>query len=541
MEYKYYRELKHNYLIVKKEGEEADGDRYRYRIAESGRIRGLIPCSERNVNGESYYYYEIGSMQTIRDRFAVSKMSFEQLGRLLQDIKNVLIELSDFLLGQEGIVFNTGNIYTDYNTGEFKLMYCPFFDEEKSFEEFAMDLLSLVDEQDQRAADLVYRLCEGSSYKGDFVYELLEECLQADAGEDEVEDEAAPTQLRPDLDDAWEDTALDENLSEPDKTSGHPGLKNSGLKRAGKRLSGKLQLLFSLMFFALLGVMVYIRMNYILSSEENMLSIFVMLVSAVTGVIALVGGFREMKVARNYAEDNLESGIGKDVISGNGKSLKNSSDKIEKGKGGFLFKNKKEASAATTSAANSDDDFFGAGFEDFREEKTAGSRVVSFTKYQMPQTVAPAVNGNPTYGFRAATNNTHFLNLNSYSKKPIRVTGSFTKEDNFGGETIVLDQERTEGLALFSRNLDKTIRIPLDKLPITIGKMEGCVDMAVSDPSVSRIHCRFEQGSDSTICIRDLGSTNGSFKNGLRLTPQQTVTFGEGDEIRIGRVCFDCR
>jgi hypothetical protein len=62
MEYKYYRELRHNYLIVKKEGEEADGDRYRYRIAESGRIHGLLPCSERNVNGECYYYYEIGSM-----------------------------------------------------------------------------------------------------------------------------------------------------------------------------------------------------------------------------------------------------------------------------------------------------------------------------------------------------------------------------------------------------------------------------------------------------------------------------------------------
>ncbi len=524
MEYKYYRELRHNYLIVKKEGEEADGDRYRYRIAESGRIHGLLPCSERNVNGECYYYYEIGSMQTVRDRFAVSKMSFEQLSRLLQDIKNVLLELSDFLLGQEGIVFNTGNIYTDYNTGEFKLMYCPFFDEEKRFEEFAMDLLNLVDEQDQRTADLVYRLCEESSYKGDFVYELLEECLQTASEEDDIEGGEASAQM-PAVDEAlWEDDASAESLQESKKT-----LSNSGLKRAGKRLSGKVQLLFSLMFFALLGAMVYIRMNYILSSEENMLSILVMLVSAVTGVIAMVGGFREMKAARNNVDDNAGYGTG-GGISGNEKGLKHN----------IPFMNKKRVPADTMSSADDlADDLCGDGFEDFREEKITGSRVVSFSKCQMPQTVTPAVNGNPSYGFGTSGGNMHFSN--SLSKKPVRVTGSFTKEESFGGETIVLDQERTESLALFSRNLDKTIRIPLDKLPFTIGKMEGCVDKAISDSSVSRIHCRFEQDGDSTFCVRDLGSTNGTFKNGLRLSPQQTVTFGEGDEIRIGRVCFDCR
>ncbi len=461
MEYKYYRELKHNYLIVKKEGEEADGDRYRYRIAESGRIRGLIPCSERNVNGESYYYYEIGSMQTIRDRFAVSKMNVEQLSGLLRDMRSVLLELGDFLLGQEGIVFNTGNIYTDYSAGEFKLMYCPFFDEEKSFEEFAMDLLSLVDEQDQKAADLVYRLCERSSYKGDFVYELLEECLQMVAEEDEDEGEDVPARMPASDEPLWEEDTPVEGMPEPERSG-----RISRLTLAGKRLSGKMQLLFSLMFFALLGAMVYIRLNYILSSEENMLSILVILVSAVTGVIALVGGFREMKASPRAAEDTAPK---------------------------------------TATPVAMEDSFFDDDFEDFRKEKTVESRAVSF------------------------------------AKKPIQVTGSFTKkEESFGGETIVLDQKRAEGLALFSRNLDKTVRIPLDNLPFTIGKMEGCVDKALSDSSVSRIHCRFEREGD-TVCVRDLGSTNGTYKNGLRLSPQQTVAFDEGDEIRIGRVCFDCR
>ena len=39
----------------------------------------------------------------------------------------------------------------------------------------------------------------------------------------------------------------------------------------------------------------------------------------------------------------------------------------------------------------------------------------------------------------------------------------------------------------------------------------------------------------------DLGSTNGTFKNGVRLSPKEKNYIEEGDEIKIGRVCFDCR
>ncbi len=117
---------------------------------------------------------------------------------------------------------------------------------------------------------------------------------------------------------------------------------------------------------------------------------------------------------------------------------------------------------------------------------------------------------------------------------------SFVREKEISGETVVLDEETDRELTLFSRNLDKTVRIPLDKLPLTIGKMEGCVDLILSDPSISRMHCRIENSEGRPI-IRDLGSTNGTCRNGLKLKPQESVFIEEGDEIRIGRVCFDCR
>ena len=457
MEYKYYRELKHNYLIVKKEGNESGKDRYRYRIAESGRIKGLLPCSLRSINGESYYYYEIGSMQTLRDRFASARMNYEQLKGLLKDLKSLLLELSEFLLGQEGLIFNVGSIYTDLTGGSYKFMYCPFYDEEKSFSSFAMELLSLVDEQDEKATELIYRLCEDSASREDFVYELLEECLEGDDKEQAAE-MPAPAVMEPD------------NLI-PEEDEAMPVVeKDSRMKRAGKRLSGKVQLLFSLMFALLLGAMVYIRKNYYLSSEENMLSILVMIISAITGIVAVVGGFREIKAAR--------------ADSGKAVAAPKENEEEPAGMGRDIY-------------------------EDIPEE------------------------------FEAKTED--FPVRYPSSKRPIRITGQKLPQGPGFGETMVLDEVRTGGITLFSRNLDKTVRISLESLPLTVGKMEGCVDSALSDDSVSRIHCRFEEEDAGRISVRDLGSTNGTYKNGLKLKPQEKVFIDEGDEIRIGRVCFDCR
>lgn len=111
------------------------------------------------------------------------------------------------------------------------------------------------------------------------------------------------------------------------------------------------------------------------------------------------------------------------------------------------------------------------------------------------------------------------------------------------GETVVLgtDDDGDKNLTLYSCNMDKTIRISLDKLPITIGKLEGCVDKVVNDKSISRIHCKIMNGIDGSVKLVDLNSTNGTFRNGVKLKPQEEICLEEGDEVRIGRICFDCR
>lgn len=65
----------------------------------------------------------------------------------------------------------------------------------------------------------------------------------------------------------------------------------------------------------------------------------------------------------------------------------------------------------------------------------------------------------------------------------------------------------------------------LNKGIITIGR-DITNDIVINDPEVSRHHCRLTQGGGG-YTIEDLGSTNGTFVNGQRLTGARPLSHGD--------------
>lgn len=53
-EAKYFKDYKHNYLILKCESGETEGN-YQYRMLASGKIERILKCSVRNINGAAYF------------------------------------------------------------------------------------------------------------------------------------------------------------------------------------------------------------------------------------------------------------------------------------------------------------------------------------------------------------------------------------------------------------------------------------------------------------------------------------------------------
>jgi pSer/pThr/pTyr-binding forkhead associated (FHA) protein len=83
--------------------------------------------------------------------------------------------------------------------------------------------------------------------------------------------------------------------------------------------------------------------------------------------------------------------------------------------------------------------------------------------------------------------------------------------------------------------------IDLENLPCTVGKLSEYADAVLDAPSVSRMHVRFSRNARGELVMKDLNSTNGTFRNGLALKPEEEVRIERGDVIRIGALEFFCR
>jgi len=68
---------------------------------------------------------------------------------------------------------------------------------------------------------------------------------------------------------------------------------------------------------------------------------------------------------------------------------------------------------------------------------------------------------------------------------------------------------------------------------LVAGRDEGCELVLEDDEKVSRRHCAFSPNPDGTLTVEDLGSSNGTFVGGERISAP--VVLRGGEEVRVGR------
>lgn len=106
------------------------------------------------------------------------------------------------------------------------------------------------------------------------------------------------------------------------------------------------------------------------------------------------------------------------------------------------------------------------------------------------------------------------------------------------GETVFIDlNKQTPEYKLYALDSKNKKHIDLTQFPYTIGKMAGCVDCVLMDASISRLHARIER-KEGKLFLTDMNSTNGTYKNGLRMEPSETTEIEPGDEIRFGKLNY---
>jgi len=105
-------------------------------------------------------------------------------------------------------------------------------------------------------------------------------------------------------------------------------------------------------------------------------------------------------------------------------------------------------------------------------------------------------------------------------------TGPSMTRGRGGHELILLRGDAKKG---------KTIR--LRPSGHTIGRSPEA-DVVIDDPYASELHARVETHDGGTL-VHDLGSTNGTYVNGRRITAPTPV--GRGDTVQIGKTILEVR
>ena len=101
-------------------------------------------------------------------------------------------------------------------------------------------------------------------------------------------------------------------------------------------------------------------------------------------------------------------------------------------------------------------------------------------------------------------------------------------------KTVFIEENRTDYVIAFNV-CGVSKECPLNYFPQTVGKKYEAVDICISDNSVSRTHAEFIM-RDNEIYIRDLGSTNGTYVDDVKIGVGEEKKVCRGTKIRFGKV-----
>lgn len=472
IETKYYKDYRHNYMILQCRQEETSRS-YQYKILTSGKIKEILKCSIRHINGQTYFYYDISSKITLENYYQGKKMSYEQVKDLLQQLHTIYIRLGTFFMEETKLVILPEMLYYDLSDRKYIGLYYPDYESEtiNPYEAFMDYLLDHIDTKDQQLTDCMYRIYEMSEE----VCFSMEEALRL---LDQYEEKEKTAVAAPDLVRIDKETEMTEqerifDVSEPE------------LKPiAGESKSIKKRSLFYPAFAVLsiggIAAAVMICYLYELSSEETLILI---------GCVAAMGVSLLICIAAMLKEGRKEDHRGKREY-----------QSLPEQEADDLYETVK-APIPLEHVLSKDMDFNMAMQGSDRSELS------------------------------------HKESLCETSSHGASYCGEFSPENEKCGNTVFFDLSKMAEYKLYALDKKNKNHIELKQFPYTIGKMAGCVDCVLSDDSISRIHARFDR-EDERILLTDMNSTNGTYKNGLRMQPHETTEIEPGDEIRFGSLNY---
>ncbi len=463
MEKKYFRDYGHNYLILDS-SEDFSGI---IRMINCNNVEGLIKCSERNINGKSYMYYDITSQISFSTMYSDRVVGYEAVLGLFEGIRKICNEIDNYFLPEERILVSPEYLYTDaHGNGVKAIYYCGQEVPDEGILTLLEFLTEHVESDNRKLADTVYCLYQEAE-KGAFsleeacrmLYDInplpgvdtVQETNIADTEDtdfSEQDEEKRRIQINENREE-YVSRLVDEYYDEPED---EPKEKNVTLPYI-------IMTVVPLIGIATLAVLYNI---FELSKEELLSLIGAAVILLIIGVYGVIKIIKRRKGLLAVAEDE-------------------------------------ELKLQT-------------------QDEFAGVRRISLSE----------IEDHKSYAIYSLSH--------GQEKEMSQDNGGEIYEDS---RTVYLEPSNEPEYKLYATDENNKCHIEMKKFPITVGKMKGIVDCAIDDSSISRIHAKIDKQGEK-ILLTDLNSTNGTYKNGFKMNPNEVLAIEPGDEIRFGRLnyCF---
>lgn len=420
LETKYYKDYRHNYLILKDNGCLSENVYQRKMMTENS-ISGLLESSEKHINGELLIYYEISSKQSLQSYFAGRTIGIDFLKKFFIQLKMVNDVLQKYLLDGNCMVLLPEYIFLDVGTEEISFLYYPN-PEEGSLSDLMNFFLSGVDNEDMKAVEMVYKITD-LIQRDQFALDEVLEWFQDDCYSHKEKTVFQSGRMEEKKNNLQEEVINEDN-----------GCIDTLVIEKEKKENEKIKKVLLPVILAAtgMGALVYIMNFYHLSYMGKLY-----LAVGWGMVILILGG----TAVWYFAPEALKQ------------------------------KKQKEG-----------------------KETEQSSPLIPTNERSIQHQTEP-------------------------------------------GNTVFIPWAESCENKLYGVDRKNKYHIDLEMLPLTVGKLAGMVDMIIDEQSISRMHARFSR-SGSRIYITDLNSTNGTFRNGMRLEPNTSELIEPGDEIRLGKLKF---
>ncbi|MDD2972335.1 MAG: DUF6382 domain-containing protein [Lachnospiraceae bacterium] len=573
MNVNYKRDLNHNYMMIAYENPETTG--YEVKMLMENQLPGFLPFSVRHMDSECFIYYEISSKQPMERIFQHMEIGYEDLNAFLFHFHQILRKAEEYLIDPDHIVIDPAYIYMNVETQDLSVCFYPDHQgsAKEAFRQLVEYILNRVNHDDEKAVMLAYKIYKNTRNTNFILEEILNlSSMMVNEKETSVlsEESAAPRskdpweELQPkSVEDYHEDGLAPEDFKgeshyneNVDEISENKHKKDSGT-RTTLRVG----------FLSFLGMVVVIYAKAAgLLPESITYQQFLLLIGLggmvmMGSIIKLIIDQAKKKVDQEETDNRDEA----DLWEGTQENtfMRDNHTNMERHTGTerhidverYTGEERHTSTDSHIGAERhtdterhiSTDRYIGAKTHRDTERHTSTESHIDMEKYAYTKKEKPMVEE----GYAEEDNQPQSESIKIYdfltsregscgmvAEEGIYQTGIPATGQSYLGNTMLIGDFQEEELReLTGKIKGKQHVYSLKELPVTIGKKEDCVDIAIRDPSVSRMHARFFN-REGKVYVEDLNSTNGTFKNSVRLEANETVEVEIHDEIAFGKIVF---